>query len=126
MAKRPLLTAALRSALPALYSTEGLAPGDKVAVVKFFLSGRGTWYATEFDGKDTFFGYIVSPLGDDCDEWGYFSLSEFEGLREYRHTSNGNGSSTITGGMERDLHFKPRPMRDVLPAVFGPDADPKK
>ena len=71
-----LLTIANRKALPPLYSTEHQS--DPVVQVKFFNpSGSWTWYATEFDGEDRFFGYVV---GQDK-ELGYFSLNELQNYR---------------------------------------------
>jgi hypothetical protein len=92
-----LLTAALRKALPPLYANDG--KGDEaVAVCKFFTPDSSwTWYATEFDGEDTFFG-LVSGLEE---ELGYFSLSELE---------------SVTGPfglkIERDIHWTPRPLSE--------------
>jgi hypothetical protein len=92
-----LLTKANRRALPKLRATEKVAAEKKIAQVKFFNPcGRGTWYAVEFDGVDTFFGYVVSPLGDDCNEWGYFSLAELSQIR-----------LRFGLGIERDRHFAP-------------------
>ena len=92
-----LLTAAIRKQLPALYATEAVDTDQKLLVVKFFNpSGRSTWYGVEFDGVDTFFGYCVSALGPDCDEWGYFSLSELEQVR-----------GRFGLGIERDLSWTP-------------------
>lgn len=41
-----------------------------------FFYGSSDWYITEWDGKDTLFGFAI--LGGDmqCAEWGYMSLSE--------------------------------------------------
>jgi hypothetical protein len=67
-----LLTAADKKRLPKLYSQENNK--DPKVWVKFFNPrGSGTWFATEFDGDDTFFGYVMGLGGD---ELGYFSLSE--------------------------------------------------
>lgn len=87
-----LLTRELRRKLPGIGTMEKNA--DPTAVVKFFTPWTGwTWYATEFDGEDTFFG-LVDGLEE---ELGYFSLSELESLR-------GPGGLTI----ERDIHWCPR------------------
>ena len=72
--------------------------------VKFFTpDSNWTWYATEFDGEDTFFG-LVEGL---CKEVGYFSLSELE---------------TVRGPMglpiERDIHFKPKALEEIAPELF--------
>ena len=48
--------------------------------MKFFMGGW-TWFVTEFDGKDTFFGLVISPIVPEG-EWGYFSLAELKGLRK--------------------------------------------
>lgn len=98
-----ILTAANRAALPPLYSQDGKGL-DAVAHVKFFGGGRFTFYATEFDGDDTFFGHIVSPLGPDCDELGYLSLSELEAQR----------FPPFGLPAERDRHFTPGPLREVI------------
>lgn len=97
-----LLPDAIRKQLPKLLATDRVPAERKVAVVKYFFpSGAGTWYGCEFDGADTFFGYVVSPLGPDCDEWGYFSLSELQGV--------------VVRGLriERDIYWTPGPIPEV-------------
>ena len=92
-----LLTQANRKSLPALYSTEHTA--DPIAQVKFFdPTGSYTWYATEFDGTDLFFGWVDGPHP----ELGYFTLS---------HLSQARGRVGL--GIERDRHFSPRPLSEV-------------
>lgn len=78
---------------PKLYSTDG-KPKDKVEVVaKFFTpDSQCTWYAVEFDGDDTFYGWCDIGMGG---ELGYFSKSELESLR-------GNLGLPV----ERDRYFK--------------------
>lgn len=93
-----LLTKENLKALPPLYSGE-LDPDIK-AVVKFFTpDANWTWYASEFDGKDTFFGLVI---GHDT-ELGYFSLSELQ---------------KIKGGLglpiERDRYFDPTLLRELI------------
>jgi hypothetical protein len=88
-----LLTEALKKALPPLYANEN-NPEPK-AIVKFFTPfSSWTWYATEFDGKDTFFG-LVDGFEK---ELGYFSLSELEGMGPK---------------IERDLYFKPTLLSEL-------------
>lgn len=105
-----LLTKAILASLPKLYSTDGVPMEEKVAVVKFFdPCGRGTWYAFEGEpeGDDVrFFGFVVSPLGPDCDEAGYFNLSELQSVR-----------NRFGLGIERDLHFSPQPFAPILSKV---------
>jgi hypothetical protein len=92
-----LLTAQIRTQLPALYTQEEVA--DPIAYVKFFTpDSNWTWYVTEFDGKDIFFGLIQGAE----EELGYFRLSE---LLEAR------GPMGLP--IERDLHFKPIPLSQL-------------
>ena len=95
-----LITPELRSELRQfpLGSQEGLAEDAKVLVRFFFPAGRYTFFVTEAEpcGKDVlFFGFCVSPLGPDCDEWGYTSLTELISVRVRGLT------------IERDLHLPP-------------------
>ena len=95
-----LLTAADRNALPPLYTQDGKGM-HAIAYVKFFNpAGAGTWYATEFDGTETFFGYVTGLGGD---ELGYFSLSE---LQSYK--------GRMGLGIERDRHFRPTPLTTCI------------
>jgi len=72
-----LLTKALAKKLPPLYANDGKGL-EAVAHVKFFdPCSNWTWYATEFDGEDTFYGLVVGHVA----ELGYFSLSEIEKTR---------------------------------------------
>ena len=67
-----LLTKELRNKLPPLYANETKGT-DALAIVKFFTPDSSwTWYASEFDGQDTFFGLV-----DGFEQGlGYFSLKE--------------------------------------------------
>lgn len=88
-----LLTKAILKALPPLYANEAKPAGDVPVVVKFFTPwGRWTWYATEFDGEDTFFGLVK---GHET-ELGYFSLAELMSVR-------GPGGLKV----ERDMWLEP-------------------
>jgi len=87
-----------REKLPPLYSGEeqGL---DALAQVKFFTpDSNWTWYATEFDGEDIFFG-LVSGFEI---ELGYFSLSELQSVK---------GPMGLP--IERDLHFEPKSLHEL-------------
>lgn len=73
----PLLDAESRAKLPPLYANEQLGL-DALAQVKFFSPDSGwTWYASEFDGEDRFFGLVI---GFEI-EFGYFTLSELEAMQ---------------------------------------------
>ena len=91
-----LLTKELRAKLPPLYSTE--KDEDPTAVAKFFTpDSNWTWYATEFDGEDRFFGLV-----DGFDkELGYFSLAELASAR-----------GPLGLPIERDRWFSPKPLSE--------------
>ena len=93
-----LLPDEIREMLPPLYANEEVGLMAMV-VVKYFTPDAGwTWYASEFDGDDLFFGLVVGQFI----ELGYFALSE---LKEVR------------GGLglpiERDLHFEPKSLKEL-------------
>ena len=89
-----LITEELKTQLPELYSQDGV--DDPIAHAKFFTpDSNWTWYATEYDGKDTFFGLVEGFES----EFGYFSLSELESVR---------GSFGLP--VERDVWFQPTPI----------------
>lgn len=87
-----LLTPELEARFAEVGSQENVK--DPIVIAKFFNpQGAGTWYATEWHPEDQlFFGY-VSIFGDDCDEWGYFSIQD---LVEY--------TGPLGLKIERDLH----------------------
>jgi hypothetical protein len=88
-----LLNGESRALLPDLYSTEKLGL-NAVASIKFFTpDSNWTWYPTEFDGEDRFFG-LVSGFEV---ELGYFTLSELESI---------HGPLGLL--VERDLYFIPK------------------
>ena len=93
-----LLDPESREKLPPLYSGEeqGL---DAPALVKFFTpDSNWTWYASEFDGDDIFFGLVIGF----AIEFGYFSLAELQNVR---------GPMRLP--IERDLHFEPKSLREL-------------
>jgi hypothetical protein len=93
-----LLDAQSRERLPKLYTGEHLGL-QALAQVKFFTPDASwTWYASEFDGGDIFFGLVV---GFEI-ELGYFSLSE---LLEVR--------GQLGLPVERDRFFKPTTLAEL-------------
>jgi len=99
-----LLTKAIIKKLPPLYSQEGKDPKEVPIIVKFFTpDAQMSWYATEFDGKDTFFGWCDLGFGSGCSELGYFSLSELKKVR-------GNFGLPI----ERDMYMSKMTLQDVM------------
>lgn len=72
-----LLTAEIRKRLPKLRSQERLGLDAKIVVKFFHPFSSWTWYATEFDGEDLFFGLVHGFEK----ELGYFSLAELESVK---------------------------------------------
>jgi hypothetical protein len=96
-----LLTKELLRRLPKLYETEN-DPDPTVWVKFFFPASSWTWYATEFDGQDIFFGLVD---GFEM-ELGYFSLSELRSTRD-----------KLGLPIERDLYFKPCRLSEIKASI---------
>ena len=100
-----LLTEEIRRQLPPLSSQDGKG-GKAIAYLKLFTPDSGwTFWATEYDGKDTFFG-LVDGMEK---ELGYFSLSELENVR---------GPFGLP--IERDIHWEPKTLDEIAPEMFKP------
>jgi len=92
-----LLTKEILERLPKLYATEN--EKDPIVWCKFFTPDSSwTWYVTEFDGEDTFFG-LVDGFEK---ELGYFSLRELKTVR-----------GKLGLPIERDMFFKPCRLSEV-------------
>lgn len=93
-----LLTNALRKSLPPLGAgdEQGFAA---IAHVKFFTPDSSwTWYVSEFDGDDTFFGLADGIML----EYGTFSLAELTSIR-----------GPLGLPIERDRFFTPAPLKEL-------------
>jgi len=64
--------------IPGLYETDDIQMKDKIIYLHFTF-GACDWFVAEFNGNDTFFGFVI--LNDDYEmaEWGYIS---FESLKK--------------------------------------------
>lgn len=95
-----LITQELRKEFPELYANEQKDPKEVKVIAKFFTPwANWTWYATEFDGEDRFFGYVVGHEK----ELGYFSLFELKSI---------NGPAGLK--IERDLYFGEHTLQEVM------------
>jgi hypothetical protein len=96
-----LLTKEIRNKFPGIGETGSKKPEEVKVIAKFFTPDSSwTWYATEFDGKETFFGYVC---GQDK-ELGYFNLNELKSVR-----------GPLGLNVERDRFFSPSvTLKDVM------------
>jgi hypothetical protein len=99
-----LLTKELEARFAEVGSQSEKTAEETQVVAKFFNpTGRGYWFATEYEPSEKmFFGY-VSLFGDYNDELGYFSLEELESVR---------GQFGL--GIERDLHFTETTLQEII------------
>ena len=94
-----LLGGEQRALLPPLYHNE-LIGSEAISPIKFFTPDAGwTWYPTEFDGNDIFFGLVAAGIKV---ELRYFSLMELEGVRGH-----------LGLPIERDLYFDPSMLQTL-------------
>ena len=95
----------LSEQLPMLFTQPRLG-GDAVAYIKFFTpDANWAWYVTEFDGEDTFFGYVDGEYK----ELGFFHLSDLEKVR-----------GPLGLPVKRDTHWKPKKLRMIHPSFRVP------
>lgn len=99
--KNRLMTEGLRKQLPDLYGQDDAGDNAVVYARYFSLSSMWEWFATEFDGEDTFYGLVngFEP------EFGYFSLSEMERMR----------IKELAGipAIERDITFRKTTIKQI-------------
>lgn len=97
MNKMELMPEELIEEMPALYDTEGEADEDRYVLAHWFSCVGGLagwdWYGLEYDKDEkTVYGFVHGYV----DEFGYFSINEFESL-------NAVGFDVV----ERDLYWDP-------------------
>ena len=114
-----LLTKEIEEMFRASKRDEETPAHERKVLCKFFdPTGRLTLYVLEAEegeyedenGKPykdwCLFGYMVSPLGPDCDEFGYSMLSELQAVR-----------GRFGLGIERDLHFGHPTLGEAVPSL---------
>ena len=98
-----LLTQEIRKKLPKLYEQDGKG-GDAIVYLKMFCPDSDwTFFATEFDGEDMFFGLVEGHEK----ELGYFSLAELQKVK-----------GPLGLPIERDLYWQPQTLREIAPEMF--------
>ena len=68
------------SRLPGLYETEHILQDEKIVHLHFTID-QCHWWAIEWDGQDTFFGFVLLYGWSQYAEFGFFQLSK---LREVK------------------------------------------
>ena len=98
--------------IPRLYETENVPAKDKIIWMHFFL-GNSDWFICEFDGKDTFFGFVCLNGWQDCAEWGYISFNELKQLKVEAPVSINGQRALIPLEVDRDLNWISRKSFNV-------------
>jgi hypothetical protein len=112
--KIELLTKEIVDNIPNLYETDGHICAEKIVYARYFFPvGRAAFYATEYSPTEKlFFGYMISPLDDTCDEWGYLSLKDMEEPIPINITIN-DEPYTVPYSWERDMYFEPKKVGEI-------------
>ena len=90
--------------IPRLYATENVPARDKVIHLHLFL-GNSDWFIVEYDGNDTFFGFVCLNGWQDCAEWGYISFRELKQLKVDAPVSINGQRALIPLEVDRDLNW---------------------
>jgi hypothetical protein len=104
-----LFTKEILARLPKLGATGHLTMDKLVVQAKLFNPmGAGTWYLMEYDPESKIAHAFVT-LGDPQNaEMGDVSIQELEDLK-----------LPMGMGIERDIHFTPRPLGEIYDIVKG-------
>lgn len=96
------------SKIPKLYETDGIPVLDKTIHLHFFIGGSD-WYIAEYDGDDTFFGYVILNGDTQCSEWGYISFQELKDIKLAYH---------MEIDCELAKYWKPKMIKDIKQLHF--------
>ena len=79
----------------------------------FFLASSD-WFVAEFDGDNTFFGFVCLNGWTDCAEWGYISFRELKELQVKAPISiYGKKAGFIPLEVDRDINWTPAKASEV-------------
>lgn len=90
------------AAIPALRSTSKL-PEEAMTIYAHFFGGDTDMYITEFDGKETAYGYVILEGDTQNAEWGNIHLPEIHKAKR-----------GLFPAIEMDFHWKVRPFWQVM------------
>lgn len=63
--------------IPRLYESENVTLEDKLIHLHFFIFGSD-WFVAEYDGEDSFWGYVILNNDTLNAEWGYISFTDLK------------------------------------------------
>lgn len=87
--------------IPKPNETEGIPLKEKTIHCHFLLFGDSHWFVAEYDGKETFFGFVILNGDLEMAEWGYIFYDELKTLNIggyevlYNHTWQPKKASEI-------------------------------
>jgi len=88
---------------------------EKIVIHGHFFIGGCDWYVAEFDGEDTFWGFVNLNCPQNA-EWGPFLLSELRELRLSVPVHEGCVQRYIGHlpvEVEWDAYWKPKPFAEI-------------
>ena len=89
------------ASIPRLYQTEDIPLKQKLIHLHFFIGGTD-FFICEYNGTDTFWGFVILNGDYEMAEFGYINFDELESIRV-------NGWQEI----DCDLYWKTRPANQV-------------
>ena len=89
--------------IPRLYETEQFPLKEKVIHLHFFI-GDTDFFICEYDGKDTFWGFVVLNGDLEMAEWGYINFTELKSIRI------GRGFEV---DCDHEIFWKIKPAREI-------------
>lgn len=87
-------------------------PLDKIVIHGHFFLGSCDWYVAEFDGQDTFWGFVNLGSPQNA-EWGPFPLSELRDLRVNVPVRTKAVIGHLPLEVEWDEHWRARPFSEI-------------
>jgi len=98
--------------IPRLYETDQIEVSEKLICLHFFLAGSD-WFIAEYDGEDTFFGFVCLNGMKEFAEWGYISFNELKELEVEQPILVNDKPGIVLLQVECDKYWKVRKARYV-------------
>ena len=98
--------------IPRLYETDNVEASEKLIYLHFFLAGSD-WFIVEYDGKDTFFGFVCLNGMKEFAEWGYISFQELKVLRVEQPILVNGEPGIVMLQVKFDKNWKVRKAKDA-------------